>query len=543
MTLRIFIFALFLFAMGAQAQNKSWFYMVAKDSIFEPVFKTENGRMVYVGRDSKLKSVLSKYNIYRFKKTQKKAKKENLNKTFFVIADKEGFLQDVLKNAGHIFTAGEKISNVSKKIFEPNDYGLTSTIGTNKGIQANLDYLDFLEVPRAWYFTTGDRNTSIGISDGYVDTTNVEFKGKTTVFRKSPLSSGHGISIASISAGQGDNAYGVPGVCYDCSIYATTYGSFKNIEMLDELSKAGARVINCSWLGSYHSEEVQGQVNQMLKQGTLIVAAAGNGDWTKNKGEVSYYPASYDHVISVSTVMYKYDKIEDNTTQSKTGNYFAENIKGYLGRTVGFKDNNPSKPNHIYPVSVTTLNKDVDILAPSAGLFSFSNSLKDEEIRYITIEATSPSTPLVTGTVGLMFSLYPCLPVDEVESILKMTSTNIDDIEANKPYAGKYGAGILNTGKAVEMVFDMFSEKNPVKIENQKFTRWDFKLTSLSEVIMRNQKFSENSTLELTSKKGIVISGKTVLKPNRTGKIHLKINPNLKKECELQLRDPSILND
>jgi hypothetical protein len=142
-----------------------------------------------------------------------------------------------------------------------------------------------------------------------------------------------------------------------------------------------------------------------------------------------------------------------------------------------------------------------------------------------------------------MFSLYPCLPAEEVESIIKLTSTNIDDVEPNKPYAGMYGAGMLNTGRAVKMVFDMFAEKGPAIIENQRFSRWNFKLTAISEVLIQNQKFTEDARLDLTSKKRITISENTVLKPGALGKIHLKIDPSLEKECELQLRDPSILND
>ena len=41
----------------------------------------------------------------------------------------------------------------------------------------------------------------------------------------------------------------------------------------------------------------------------------------------------------------------------------------------------------------------------------------------------------------------------------------------------------------------------------------------------------------------IVIKGNTVLKPGVNGKIALKINPKLEKECDLVLRDPSILED
>lgn len=526
-----------------QAQEETWFYIRARDTSFSPSFEKKGEYLIYSGQDSKLRAGLQNYNLKAFKKTQKNAKKENLNNTFFVIADKESLLQDLLINVSNIFESGEIIPKEDRKIFEPNDYGLTSTIGDSKGFKVNLDYLDFLGLPKAWYYTTGDKNTFIGISDGTVDATNIEFKGKTTEFKKTYEVKGHGSSVASIAAGQGDNGYGVPGVCYDCGIYATNFGNSRSLTMLKELSDAGAKVINCSWLSTYSSPKVQEEVNEMLKNGTIIVAAAGNKPWNKTLGNQFYYPASYENVISVSSGMYKYDRIEDNIILLDSGEYYAENIKGHVGRTMGFENNDPKKTPKIWPISITTLNEDVDILAPSVGILQFANTVKRNEISYIPFEATSPSTPLVTGTIGLMFSLYPCLPADEVESILKMTSMNIDDIEVNKPYEGMYGAGILNTGRAVEMVFDMFAEKEPVKIENQRFSRWDFKLTSISDVLMQNQKFTENSTLNLTSKKRIVISENTVLKPNSNGKIHLKIDPSLKKECELQLRDPSILDD
>lgn len=540
---RYLVFLFVLFSFSTYAQNKAWFYLTAKDTLFNPSFKSVDGNMVYAGNDSNLKTIFAKYKIDRFKKTWKTSKNENLKKTFFVIADKESLLQDLLQNAKKYFVAGKIIPEEARRIFEPNDYGLTSTIGDNKGMPANLDYLDYLEVPKAWYYTTGSRNTIIGLSDATVDTTNIDFKGKIKVFQKSSFSNGHGTSIASIAAGQGNNNYGVPGVCYDCSIFTTRYGFFSDISPLMKLSKEGARVINCSWVGITHNDKVQAQIDTIFRNGTILVAASGNTVWSKNKGAISYYPASYNHVISVGSGMYKYETPLDHILIEKNKAPYAANIRGYVGRTMGFKDLDTSKEPHIWPVSITSLNKDVDILAPSVGLVSFYKSANNTEVQYITREATSPTAPLVTGTIGLMFSLYPCLPVDEVESILKMTSTNIDDIPANKPYAGNYGSGMLNTGRAVEMVFDMFSEREPVKIENQDFSRWDFKLTSLSEVIMKNQKFTDAATLALTSKKKIVIAENTILKPGTSGKIHLKINPSLKKECELQLRDPSILEN
>lgn len=532
-----------LTSFSAEAQGNAWFYLRARDTAFVPSFEKENEYLVYSGPDSKLKSVLDKYKIKAFKKTWKHAKKQNLKKTFFVIADKENLMNDLLKNASHLFEFGELIAEADKKIFEPNDYGLTSTIGENLGAQVNLDYLDVLEVPKAWYYTTGSRDVIIGISDGSIDSLDIEFAGKTKVVRTSHLSKGHGYSVAETAAGQGDNAYGISGVCYDCSIYTTNYSHFNTLEQLVELSRMGVKVINCSWGTTTFYETAQEAIYEMLENGTVVVAIGHNLSFSKGKGEVYYYPASYDKVIAVSSVSHRYEDYKENIEISENDKYFVENIRYYLSRTAGFKDNDTTQTPYLYDQSIKNLNDEIDILGPSVGIFRYGELALNDKVDVSQFNQTSGVAPLITGTIGLMYSLYPCLPAEEVESIIKLTSTNIDDVEPNKPYKGMYGAGMLNTGKAVKMVFDMYAEKEAVRIENQRFSRWEFRLTSLSDVVIQNQEFTESAILELTSKKGITISQNTVLKPNVTGKIHLKIDPLLEKECELRLRDPSILED
>ena len=114
----------------------------------------------------------------------------------------------------------------------------------------------------------------------------------------------------------------------------------------------------------------------------------------------------------------------------------------------------------------------------------------------------------------------------------------MDKINANKPYQGNYGAGILQIGAAVKLVYDLFTETEVDTIENQNFTRWDFKLTAYSkEVVIQNQKFTNESRLSLTAKNRIVIGKNTVLKPNAIGNITLKIDPTLEKQCDLVLRE------
>lgn len=435
-------------------------------------------------------------------------------------------------------------SQTQERRFEPNDYGTTAQVTKNLGVDVPLDYLDFLGMPKAWYYTTGSPETIVGISDAFVDSTLAEFQGKTTIYRKSPMVKGHGIGVAAIAAAQGNNGYGVPGICYDCGIYATTFGDFKNLDALMELSRAGVKVINCSWVGSTNYPSAQDSINKLFNNGTLIVAGAGNTSWKTSKGNIKYFPASYDHVISVSSGMYKYENPLDHLLYEENGNPYVENIRGYVSRTAGFLENNTANGLRIYPQGTTTLNEDVDLLAPTAGVLRFKTLALENKVELVKFEATSTAAPFVTGTIGLMFSLYPCLPVDEVESILKITAMNIDHIEVNRPYKGMYGAGLLQTGEAVEMVYQLYNEKEIAYIDHQDFSRWNFKITAHSkEVVLRDQKFTEEATLQLTAKNRIILQPNTILKPNAQGSITLLIQPELMKDCELVLRDPEILND
>ena len=529
------------------AQEDAWFYLRAKDTLVNPTFeKTANG-LRYTGQDEALGAIFSNHDISIFKKTYRNANKANLKKTFFVVAKDASLMETLLQDASHLFVWGEIISEENKKIYEPNDYGLTSTIGENLGAQANLDYYDFLGVPQAWYYTTGNPDIVVGISDGSVDLEDIEFKGKTTEFLRAPYSKGHGMSVAMSAAGRGDNAYGIPGICYDCSIYTTSYSHYSTLSQLVELSKAGARVINCSWGLKKSYDEAQQAVYDMLENGTVIVSTGANAPLLKTKGVAYYYPASYDKVIGISSGFHRYEDYRESIlgTPHKGGTlYYAENLRYHVGANVGFVDNDTTEvPKRIYKRSIKNLNTEIDILGPGMGVFRYSEYYEKKEID-LSKGQTSGVAPLISGTIGLMFSLYPCLPADEVESILKMTSTNIDFVEANAPFAGLYGSGMLHTGRAVEMVFKLYAENETAYIENQSFSRWDFKITSLSAALqIRNQKFTESARLHVRAKNSIVIGPNTVLKPNKNGSISLKIDPSLEKECELVLRDPSILDN
>ena len=72
----------------------------------------------------------------------------------------------------------------------------------------------------------------------------------------------------------------------------------------------GVKVINCSLALTSYYQTAHDVINEMFENGTILVAAAGNQDWSKSKGEVFYFPSSYDNVISVSSVMHRHDSVE-----------------------------------------------------------------------------------------------------------------------------------------------------------------------------------------------------------------------------------------
>lgn len=338
-TIYLYIFFGILSSYASYAQEDR-FYIRAIDENIEIPTITKDSVVSYTGDHAKLTSIFKKYHVKVFRKGFKYADSDKLKRTYFVIASSPNFQKELLNEVSDIFEFGESLLQETLKIYEPNDYGTTSTIGKNQGVQAYLDYYDFLGVPEAWYYTTGSKDVIVGISDGYIDPNDPEFEGRTTVMKKSSYSKGHGYSVAETAVGKGDNGYGIVGVCYNCSIYTTTYGDFKFLNQLLELSRAGAKVINCSWGSTLHYETAQEAINEMRANGTVIVSVPHNASFKKTKGKAPRYPGAYEHVISVGSVQHRFDDPKETLHTNGKGNPYAIGLKNYVGRAVGFKGNN-----------------------------------------------------------------------------------------------------------------------------------------------------------------------------------------------------------
>lgn len=185
-----------------------------------------------------------------------------------------------------------------------------------------------------------------------------------------------------------------------------------------------ADVINLSLGGggfSFAGEELYRQVRE---QGIFVVAAAGN----QNSG-LSLYPASYDGVISVAAT----DLSGKRAPYSNYGP--AVDVSAPGGNTE--EDNNfDSWPDGIL----------------SAGV---QETFGIQDPGYVYYQGTSMATPVVSGVIALMKSVYPQLTPDLFDALLAS-----GEITADKGIIDRddlYGYGSIDALKAVQAASELAS--------------------------------------------------------------------------------------
>jgi len=525
----LLIFMVIIVSLG-WGQNHQY-YVTAISESFTPEVTESGGVLVYTGKDRKLSALFNDHDIYVFVKAFPSARGSEFKRTYYVEANTNTLETSFTQDLGHVFNFAEYIGSGTPELLStyPNDYGQTGPQGAgfNLGYNLNLHAFDYAELPTAWDYTTGDSSIVVGISDAQIDLTDPEFSGRiTSLDNNAPSVDGHGLNVLALAGAKGDNANASVGYCYDCDLnhirWTTRYDGIL------ALSYAGVRVINCSWAEDQYSEMEQKIIDSVYANNSIVVAGAGNTPFTEGK---VFYPASYNKVISASSVGAKYDQPTDSIyfDPANGGSWRSENVKGYLTYRVESFTDPAVDPNAVFRLtgSTATLNDAVDIVAPM-GTYLYGRIVLNNPNRIYAQVETSSSAPQVSGTLGLMLSLNSCLSFEEAESILKAGSTYIGNITANQVASGKYGSGALNAGNSVKLTHDLMEPLETAYIENQKFNRWDFIFNAVSEeVVIQNQEFSDASTLTLNSKNEITLGEGTILLPDQDGFAVLSIDPTL----------------
>ena len=520
-----------------ESQEKHYYFHLTT-----PFFETlkiqekEDGTLQVTSLESeKETAIFNKYTLYDFRPAFPNTLKDNLKIVFRIVVNNPLLIEELLRyDPEKYYDEGQFFP--TQNAYYPNDYGTTSPV-ENLGAAYPGTALDLINAPGAWGITTGDPKVVIGISDGKIDSTNIDLKGRVSNFLKYyDLEKGgvcaHGSGVAATIGAIMDNAYGIPGICSDCDMIANGYGNFDAIQ---ELVEAGAKVINASWVtcgfGSYH-RNIEERINEYYDEGILIVASAGNAKkcnrYLKDHASNYGYPASYEKVISVSMVFGECGHYEDCIIEDEQYGVIAHklkdrHVKRYRMETYGKFD----KLTPINTQWATQHNLSVDVVAPAE---SFRLGAEECGLDSFYAGLTSKSAPHVTGVIGLIWSVNYCLGSAEVESILKLTSADVENLPGNEHLKMKLGAGRIDAYKAVKMAEEMQLEQGIVNVSDRDFYRFHFELySSPYQIAIKNQVFRDSATVNFKARKSIRLSN-TKLSPDTQGFIKLSIDPNLPTE-------------
>lgn len=524
-----------------------------------PEFKRVETQLKYVGKNNNERIFFDSYDIINFYQSYPSADGNDLLSYFTFETKNIDLAADLISNFPGKYILYEDFTGMEVQFADEytNDYGNTLPTGfTNSGVNFEFRNLDYIHVPKAWEYTMGNINTIIGIQDGRIDATDADLS-KTSfmtsyndyggVYDPTEQGTYHGSSVAAIAAAQGDNFHGMVGICPNCDIVATGMNGLPQTayNKLFELKNAGARVINMSWTTTrYGSANKMAEGNSLQKiidtlhcQGVILIAAGGNANsWNSQNGNPSgslyYYPASHEHVISVSSINFWNDFGDE--TEIWPG--YTEDVSLYVKDMISdkvFTDYGGNGPTPTYLGH--TSNELIDICAPAYTVLSYGKWLGEGSLA--RGGATSSATPHVTGTVGLMLTLNNCLSANEVEAILKLTSKQIEKLPGNEPFIGRSGSGKLETGDAVEFVDAMMQPTGNALIDGQDFYRFDFKLKHINnKLTISNQIFRDNCTADFTAKKVIEILPGSDFKPGTSGFVDLKIDSGIV-VCDIEDED------
>lgn len=256
----------------------------------------------------------------------------------------------------------------------------------------------------------------------------------------------HGTHVAGIASAEANNGKGVAGVSYNAQLMlvkiADSYGGMdidnvaKAIDYIrlyaSEHPEANLHVINMS-IGGYSSTEpaMSGVLYEAIAKarqaGIVTVCAACNAgpyyvDGASRSVSAPFYsfPSDYDNVVSV-IALEKYDQGETGVRRMSSSNY---NMNGQRAK---------------------------DLSAPGNDILSTYTS----PLYSTAKKGTSMAAPHVAGVLALMFAANPNLPVDDAESILLSSATDVQYTSgsevAGEGWDAYTGYGLVNAADAVKL--------------------------------------------------------------------------------------------
>ncbi|MET3732328.1 S8 family serine peptidase [Moheibacter stercoris] len=414
------------------AQNQYSYYVVENvDHSLEPQSKTtnSNGTLNLSFANSSLNSFFQGKIIFEYEKAFPLSSSAYLQRVYLVKTNTDN---DVTSFSNRLeIEYAEKVP-IEELMLEPNDFYYV------EGGQAKTQ-LTLVRANKAWDITIGNNPLIIvGIADTKYEDNHEDLVGKAVSFVPGTvLNIEHETSVAGTVSANTNNNDGIAGIGYNTKLAISQTYSVQKLYELAEIPNV--RILNASWGGcTYSPINAEAYKDLRLNKNVLVVASAGNGSCGDSNNYV--YPASYDYVLSVSSVGH-----------TNPVDYYDPVYGAFSWRDVHQNVIDPLNPEE----STHQHNDKVDIVAPGYHI----RILKDNN-QYGTAWGTSYSSPMVAGAAALVLSVKPSLTPNQVENILKSTADDIFWIPYNQPYIGKLGSGRLNVFRAVKTV-ECLDEDNP----------------------------------------------------------------------------------
>lgn len=276
--------------------------------------------------------------------------------------------------------------------------------------------------PQEWWLSAigADRATPPGpgvpivIIDSGVDPTHEEFANRpNTTFLNDQTTFGgeewHGTAVASVAAAP-DNGVGLDGVypqaaleVWDASPTPQGISDFTAIAGIEAVSAHCPAVINISFGSTDPDPQLQDALLDAVRNGCLIVAAAGNNGLT---GNPVTYPASWPHVFTVGA-----------TDQS----------------------------DQVAPFSTTGAG--IDVVAPGVGIIGAVPTTRNST-GYQTqplLSGTSFSAPMVAAAAAWVWTVRPTLTAGQVMQLLRSTARDV----AQPGFDSSSGWGLIDIPAAL----------------------------------------------------------------------------------------------
>lgn len=415
------------------SQEKHNYYVKLKPNInLGIITKTENPDKTLTLQSSvpDFSNFLSTKNVYEFKEAFPNLQSPILQNVYYLTMDENASFMDISARS-----EVESVDFLEQEILTadpplPNDYN-----------EINLDNrkntaLELINAPLAWTVTKGDPSILVAVIDSHFDVTHPDLINKIEInIDDSHSSISHGTGVANFVAGDTNNGVGVASIGYNTKlITADSYSTQRAIEISQ---MPGVKVVNCSFAGSYYNAMHDAAITEISQTlGVLFVAGAGNNKYEPYN--VYKYPASYDSVLSVTSVGNRYDY---GSQEASDDNFWARS----------WKDVHEFRP-HTAETKSHTHNDKVDVSAPGHWVQWANDNYFNPNTNqgyYLGI-GTSASSPIAAGLAALIYSINPNFTAQEVKDIIKNTADDIYHIPENQPYIGQLGTGRINAFRAVK---------------------------------------------------------------------------------------------